>query len=320
MRCWLLLLLVCALFAPREAHAWTDAHVREAEASLVLDLDQQRVAVTLDLAVDVRGGWLERLELTGLDEGLTPEPVDAASALLEGGEQVPGKLVVRGALASVRFQRRDGLRRGVHHVVLRYSAPLAQVERREGGAQRVAWTLPGWEAGLMRAVIQVRGAGGPLRPVPDAEVAHEVAESRDELGSVLRFSRIHVPRASPWTVAVELTPSASRAAGRAQPNVAQGVAGPQLRTGAALGFALFVLALLRRALRAGGARRTWLSPAEAAALAALGALCWVYALPLALACWSALSWGALWPRAATSRPLPLGRVMPLHAGALAGLR
>ena len=83
MRFRLACLLSCALLAPvARAKAWTDAHVRDAEAKLRLVPAEQRIEVALDLAVAVRGGWLERLDLTGLDEGLTPAESEPALAVL----------------------------------------------------------------------------------------------------------------------------------------------------------------------------------------------------------------------------------------------
>jgi hypothetical protein len=167
-------------------------------------------------------------------------------------------------------------------------------------------------------VIAVRGAG-VLRPVVDAELAQEVAESQEGGERTLRFSRIHVPRASPWTVAVDIDPSSPRRlrAAESAPLPLAG-RGRQLRTGAWLGLVLCVLVLARRAVLR--RQRTWVGASGVVALAMLGALLWAYALPLTLVCWSGLSWWALWPRAATPRPLPLGRVMPLHARELASLR
>lgn len=309
MRFRLAFLLCCALLTPfATAHAWTDAHVRDAQAKLRLVPAEQRVEVALDLSVAVRGGWLERLDLPGLDEGLTPAESEPALALLEGGEQVAAKLVVHGGSVSVRFQRRDGLRRGVHHVLLRYSAPLSHVQLRGDGGARVSWVLPGWEAGLGSAAIEITGVRG-LQPVPDPEIAQEVSRSVD--GGV-RFARLLVPRTSPWSVSVDLPREAFQALAvqQAALGAKQIRQGPGWRTGVAIALALLLLLACWRLTTRGRELPSRVELAGWCGLAAAGALSWSWGMPLALACWSALcAWGGR--RKEASARLPLGRVVAL---------
>jgi hypothetical protein len=319
MRFRLLLLLVCALVRPQLAHAWTDAHVRDALARVELDLPAQRVQVTLDLAVEVRGGWLERLDLAGLEEGLVPDPTQPAWALLEGGELLPAKLVVRDAVLSLRFQRRDGLRRGTHHVVLRYSAPLTRGGLHDERPGRIRWTLPGWESGLGSAVIELIGVRG-MRAVTDADVAQQIESSAEGA----RFTRQLVPRASPWTVAVDVPLAALepvQQAGKLSGASKTESAG-RYATGGWLALALALLTAARRYLPRRAPAPALRELVWGSGLAALGALCWVFVPPLALVCWALLSWYGAWrawlPRASEAA-LPFGRVVALQGAELSRL-
>jgi hypothetical protein len=202
--------------------------------------------------------------------------------------------------------------------VLRYMAPLAVAASRTGGAARVTWTLPGWEAGLDRGAIEIAGASG-LQPVQDPELAQQIERTEQGGQPGVRFARVHVPRASPWTVAVDV-PAGALAGGHeaSAPVVIAPVSGPRARTGALLALGLLLLVLLqRRQSRAGGAPYLGVGPCFA--LAALGALCWVHAPPLALVSWSVLCWAGVARRQATHSALPLGRVVALEADALARL-
>jgi hypothetical protein len=201
---WLLGALL--FLAPRAAQAWTEAHVREVHATLTVDAGD-KLQVALDLALEVRGGWLERLELPGLDEGLVLAEQEPVLAILESGERVPAQFSVRGSTLILKFVRRDGLRRGLHHIVLHYavdrSSPASMAGRE---SVRLDWTLPGFEAGLARATVTVRGPR-TLQAVDAPDVAQEVAV-RDDAGSrALTFSRLHIPRATPWTIAIALPAS-----------------------------------------------------------------------------------------------------------------
>ena len=56
------------LFAmPTAAHAWTVAEVRTVAASVRID-EQAEALVSLRIAIQVRGGWLEGFEVAGLEE------------------------------------------------------------------------------------------------------------------------------------------------------------------------------------------------------------------------------------------------------------
>jgi hypothetical protein len=309
MRFRLAFLLYCAFLAPLvtvKARAWTDAHVRDAQAKVRLLPAEQRVEVVLDLAVAVRGGWLERLDLTGLEDGLTPAGLDPAQAVLETGERVAAKLVVHGGSVSVRFQRRDGLRRGVHHVLLHYSAPLEHVELRSDGGARVSWVLPGWEAGLSSAAIEISGMRD-LRPVHDADVAQDVTSTSEGV----RFSRLMVPRTSPWSVAVDLPKEAFQELSvRHGRGVAPARDETRWHTGVLIGLALLALVAVWRLAPRSQERPGPRLVAAWCGLSMLGALCWTVALPVSLTCWSVLcAWGGV--RIDAAGRLALGRVVAL---------
>ena len=76
--------LVLAFTQP--AAAWTSAHVRQIAAEIVPHGDG-RAEVTLELQVDVQGGWLERLDLPGLDEDLQIDAEQGAWLVREDGTQ-----------------------------------------------------------------------------------------------------------------------------------------------------------------------------------------------------------------------------------------
>ncbi len=291
-------LLVLALgLSPAAARAWTEAHVREADVALSLQDGGERFDVELDLLLEVRGGWLEQLELPGLDEGgLTLAEDSPAFASLESGEQVPAQVSRRGSTLVLKFARRDGLRRGLHHLRVRYA--LARGPDASGAEPRLSWTLPGFEAGLRRATIRVSGPAG-MRALEAPELAQAVVSAGGAEQRALIFTRVHVPRATPWTIAVALPRQAPAAGG-----VRSAVAADEGRERDLAADALLVLAslalvgLMRRAQlrvlrREGlGVRGLWLarplSPLGLAGLSLVAGLCFARAPAASIAAWSAL--------------------------------
>lgn len=180
------------------ARAWTRAQVRDAVAEVTPRADGQ-LEVRLDLGLVVQGGWLERLELPGLDEGLT---LAAEPTLSEVEEGIPYPAPSASAEADslvVSFEKKHAPRRGVYRLVVSYTAPLAQ--RLDEGTFR--WTLPGFQAGLDRAEILLRLPAG-ARALPDPELAYEVHAEPQAQAVHLRFVRVNVPRSVPWSVGAEL--------------------------------------------------------------------------------------------------------------------
>jgi hypothetical protein len=322
-------LVVAGLFAPCAGRAWTRAHVREVHARLDLE-ETGQTQVRLELVVDVRGGWLERLELPGLDEGLrlSSEPV---SVLRESGGPAAGQALVEAGVLTLRFARSDGLRRGIHRLRVQYTADLAgRAQPQRSGFSRLSWTLPGWEAALAAAEIVVTGPMA-LRAVPDPEGAAEVAGSVEEGRRVLRFARVHVPRASPWQVTLEL-PTALLApnGARASSSVRQAEAAPgRWRTGLLLGGAIGLLAVFgRRRTRAhlaalGRPARTLLAPVHLASwalggMSLLSGAAWHWSPGAALGGWLLLI-ALSQETAAPPCAIALGRFEPLRARQLRNL-
>jgi hypothetical protein len=312
--------LLCALLGflrPSAARAWTEAHVRAAHVTLALRAPG-RLEVAVDLALEVRGGWLERLELPGLDDGLELAAEQPALAVLESGERIPAQVSKQGSTLVLKFARRDGLRRGSHHLLLHYAVEhLPYVETGDRDVARLYWTLPGFEAGLGQASIELRGAQA-LRAVAAPEVAQDVASRLVGSERVLTFSRLHVPRASPWTIAVDLPRAQLAGAQRTAP-------GPRAEaparfagfaTSAALTLAgLGLLALMRlhvaRALRREGltARGLWLRrplSGLACAVLGLGGGCLWFVPSLSIACWAAMFVFGVPQAHVRRRPLALG--------------
>lgn len=212
-------LLVClAFFVASPAQAWTRAQVKEARVDLVLGAGPS-LGVSLDLGVEVSGGWLERLEVLGL-EGL-PTSAGEVSAWLtrEDGSEATPEVRLKPGSAELKLVRSEAPKRGMHRLGLRYQAETFTANQ-QGAFTRIEWTLPGWEAGLDHAEVRFRLPQG-ARAVSDSELAQEVSEEVGPEGEVwVRFVRVHVPRETPWRVAVDVPLAAggneaSRGHGRA---------------------------------------------------------------------------------------------------------
>jgi hypothetical protein len=314
------LALIVGSVVPSVALAWTRAQVREVQARLELEASG-RTRVQLSLAVAVEGGWLERLELPGLDEGLSlaQEP---AWALLESGQRVAAQAQLEAGVLTLRFARR-ALRRGVHRVHVQYTTELgARARPQLAGFSRLTWTLPGWEAALSGAEIVVLGPSA-LRAQVEPDAAAQVETGMEGERRRVRFTRVHIPRASPWEVALELP---SPALARVPPSAAMRVDKARVpserrTTGLLLG------TLIGLVVTWGGRRtRAWLAALGRVSrprltafrmpwwalggLCSLSGACWPWWPGVALLGWSVLICLGLERSGAPLRALALGRFAP----------
>jgi hypothetical protein len=284
------------------ARAWANARVDQANVTTELLADgRARVLVELALAVD--GGWVEALELPGFEGVVAVDPDQPATLVQASGRELHPQLELgaSGGLV-VRFARREAPRRGEHRLRFAYLADPPLSADPEGGL-RLAFTLPGWEAGLRKAtVVVVAPLGTRALPEADEPIA---PQSRDVMGRTeLVFERVHLPRRTPWVVRMALP-----VAGDTAPATAD-QAPPARAPWAGAAIAVWVLALshaARRCRRVLGVAHGYLAlPRGMAELAALaGAAWWLVSVPLALLSFAsaAVALALWWPseRAAFGR-------------------
>ncbi|MDH5490953.1 MAG: hypothetical protein OEY14_03175 [Myxococcales bacterium] len=190
--------------APGLAHAWATAEVDSADAHVRIDA-QGQAEVQLMLSLGLRGGWLEGLEIAGLDPDL--ELLEDPILLAEDGERFEPRFTLRpDGLIRLRFTRRDAPRRGRYRVLCHYRTTLAHraSEPTEDGFVRFWWTLPGWRSGLDGVSITLHTPPGARRPEGRRGALVEERLSEGPEGSVLELRRPHLPRTMPWTVSVEV--------------------------------------------------------------------------------------------------------------------
>lgn len=203
------LLVLLDLGAPASVRAWTEAQVQSAQARVEVQPSGE-VKVHMRLAVHVHGGWLEGLDIAGLDPELVLEPgQEIVLVSSEGQRFLPAVDAAQPGTISLAFRRRDAPRRGDYSLELAYRAVLAPgaVQALEGERSRYEWVLPGWRSGLDDVRVELIGP-------PSAELDEElrvgesmVTRERETLpdGRVLfRFVRAHLPRTVPFQVAFTL--------------------------------------------------------------------------------------------------------------------
>ena len=196
--------LLLVLTGSTPAYAWTDALVQTARARVEVE-PTGRAEVTLKLDLVVRAGWLEALEIAGLDPDadIGSDQVDFVS---ENGQRLRPTLRTRGERTQIRFDRRAAPRRGHYQITIRYPTDLSsRITSGDGDSIRVPWTMPGWQSGLEGVVVElvVPSTDAELG-VEDATASIETSRRREGDRTVLSWRRVHLPRTIPWTVAAEL--------------------------------------------------------------------------------------------------------------------
>ncbi len=179
------LLLLVAL--PDRAHAWVDATVRSASAQVSID-EHAHAHVAIDATLRIDGGWLEALEIDGLDPGLTLDPADPVTmttqptpderAAGEAPEPLEPTVTLRddGVLVLSFPRRRSSPRRGEYLVHLAYDASVADRAALADDGAHVHWTFPAWRHGLDSVVVALTLPPG-AEPVlaEEDEIASESA-------------------------------------------------------------------------------------------------------------------------------------------------
>jgi hypothetical protein len=198
-------LALTGLTRPAPAAAWTDSAVRSARARVAIDGEGTAI-VFLEVEVRISGGWLEGLEIAGLDPDLAllqdPRPIAIDD---QGRPHYPTVTPRRGGRLQVSFPRRSP-RRGRIVLSLAYRTSLAHraVPVRGEDAVDVSWTLPPWRSGLDGVEIVLIVPPGATAQVAEGAVT-ERGRSRRADGLVeLRWRRPHLPRTQPWTVTARL--------------------------------------------------------------------------------------------------------------------
>lgn len=218
-------IVVCGLVGtPVTARAWTEAQVQGAETDVRLE-GNGRIHVQMLLKVHVHGGWLEGLDIAGLDTGLELDETVPIRLVAEDGQtHVPTvRTRPRAGVISLGFRRRGAPRRGEYRVQVAYRATLTPAAiRAEESGERVQfeWTLPGWRSGLDGVVVRVdapRGARWGDDVVGDhALMQHESAATEDGR-TLLTWRRAHLPRTVSWPLRVSLPNAAVTEALRGTP-------------------------------------------------------------------------------------------------------
>ena len=207
MRRWLLAAVI--VLCPVQASAWTEAAVRSVHAEARVQRDAT-VHVTMTVTVRVHGGWLEGLEIAGLDPDLVlDEGYEVWAEDGEGQTYAPRVSLVRGNRVQVSFPgtspRRGEVRLGFAYrasLAHRATEPLEDEDR-----VRVRWTLPGWRAGLDGVQIDlIVPPGSTLGPRGVADTGARMSTDVEALDdrTVIHHYRAHLPRTVPWTVSADV--------------------------------------------------------------------------------------------------------------------
>ena len=321
--------VVGALLAmPATSQAWTESTIKNVQADLAVDKRGQ-LLVELHVQLEVRAGWLSRLELSGLDTDLQVDPEHPPIMISdEGGVFLPEIEVLSGGTIELTFPRRvRAPRRGQYALSVTYTTaqPFRTAEPAPDDRLRVRWHLPAWETGLENIVVQVTVEGSARALAPTAKGARqEISSERAGGATLLRFHRAKLPRMTPMTITFELPSELlpESAVPATEDNPTRRTLRQQPRPQAAAFFgggpwlALALLGLLRLFLTYRRARHQRLKPqflmprlgpwARAlwvVSLAGLGTLFFGQHAELSIACGLALMLPAL-ERRASALPLP----------------
>ena len=202
--------MATSFISPWKAYAWTEASVHSVRAHIEVQ-PEGAVVVNYELTVAVHAGWVEGLEIAGLDrdfELLDTVPVSWVSV---DGEQKFSPVAQRRRRDRLflSFRRSTSPRRGQYRVRFAYRAELGarDITTTESGRVQVTWTLPGWSSGLDGVWLTLRTPPGATEASPEDTTTGARAEVwQNQHQTLFRWHRAHLPRTMDWAVAVEVPP------------------------------------------------------------------------------------------------------------------
>lgn len=206
---WAIAFAFALLLHCEEAHAWTDAKVQGVHT--YIELSENGIAdVLMKIKIRVRGGWLSRFEITGLDDDLVLDVTRPAVIISEEGPRYIPEIKMRetGTVILNFTDRKRVPRRGTYTCELRYTTAsiVRDIENASVDKRYVYWSLPPWHVGLENVQIEI---AAPLGSRPLALSAEEsFVEQRNYSDSnnqtVLQYRRIHLPRTVAWEIGFTL--------------------------------------------------------------------------------------------------------------------
>lgn len=187
--------------------------VRSASARVTID-ENAHAHVAIDATLRIEGGWLEALELDGLDAGLVLDPLDPATMstaptpdeALEGrvAERLEPRVTLReDGVLELTFTRRHAPHRGDYVVHLAYDADLASRTHADADGVHVDWTFPAWRHGLDSVRVEITAPAG-AHPVLGADDEIEVTEASDGDHAIWTLTRAHLARTREWPITLLL--------------------------------------------------------------------------------------------------------------------
>ncbi|MBN1654594.1 MAG: hypothetical protein JXA30_12560 [Deltaproteobacteria bacterium] len=252
-----------------------------------IELHERAAAeVTMTIRIAVRGGWLSRFEINGLDSDFALDANRLPVLVSEQGRGYRPEIQTRssGILVFNFKERRHAPRRGTYTCELFYTTALLSRALQDPRAKtaRLQWSLPPWHAGLQDVQIEVAAPRGS-RPLALASEESFLEHRRfidSENQTLLHWRRFHLPRTVAWTIGFTI-PRNRAVTPVDRPDVPKPKL-PETRTaaGASAGWVALVVgffALLKRLLVDGVCRRRRV---EAIALVALGSARLRYSLLL----------------------------------------
>lgn len=206
---WIVALVFTSLVCCAKAHAWTDAKVQGVHTRI--ELSENGVAdVAMTIKIRVRGGWLSRFEITGLDEDIVFAATRPAVLISEEGRRYIPEIKVRdpGNVVLKFTDTKRVPRRGSYLCELRYAtASIANDSENTGDDKHHAyWSLPPWPVGLEDIQIEIVTPLGsrPLALSEEESFVEHRGYHDDDNQTVLSWRRVHLPRTVAWKVGFTL--------------------------------------------------------------------------------------------------------------------
>jgi len=271
--------LALALGGAAPARAWTRSELESADAHVhIWPSGQALVALSLELTV--RGGWLSRFEVTGLDPGSRLDPDKPPWLLHEDGRKVTPRAQLQpdGTLV-LELDRADAPRRGLHRLGVVYFTQLTATDR-PSGKRTISWAMPAWRVDLEDVDLWINAPAGARlanrdETALDGSVARLLRTSGER--TVLHLHRVQLPRTLAFGVELELpaNPAPPRRA-RVLPRMENG----GTPAGAWLGALVVAIAWLKRASVRARCARSGRRPLPLLALPARARVALMFALGL----------------------------------------
>lgn len=217
------------LCVPQKAYAWTEARIQSVTADIFIEKNA-KTKIDLQLKIEVRRGWLERIDLPGFSPVLEIDTETSPTLVDENLKWYPVKIEApHSKLIQAFFYNKKKPKRGNYTLSFSFFTEIqtlsqTQAKERFPTAKKsllneeektvIHWLFPSWDNNLNNIIVRFHFpiksdaeiiAFDPPTLVQTKKIIEKTPSNAQKI--VLSYNRHHLPRTISWPLWMNVNPS-----------------------------------------------------------------------------------------------------------------